>query len=129
LSSKALAGKTTAPNAKLFTIRLEISKATNMEIRHIILITDSLSLTRRAVDLSVHSGQAHSLTVYSALRSFFSGSLSHRIEFWGCPSKAEWSLHQMVYDDVTNTRVAARHHLATYMNFLCSKSVLSCLDT
>jgi len=41
-----------------------------MEIKHIILMTDFLGLTRRAVDLSVHSGQAYLLTVYSALRLF-----------------------------------------------------------
>ena len=52
LSSMILAGKSTALNDELFTIRLEISKATSMEIKHIILITDSLGLTRRAVDLS-----------------------------------------------------------------------------
>ena len=81
LSSKILAGKTTALNTELFIIRLEISKTTSIEIKHIILITDSLGLTRKTVDLSVHSGQAHSLTIYSALKSFFSGSFSHRIEF------------------------------------------------
>jgi len=129
LSSKTLASRTTAPNAELFTIRLEFSKATSIKIEHIILITDSLDLARREVDPLVYSEQTHSLTVCSALRSFFSGGLSHRIEFWGCPSKAEWSLYQMVYNDVTNTRVAAGHHLVTFMNSLCSKNVLSCLNT
>ena len=56
-------------------------------------------------------------------------TMSHMIEFWDCPSNAEWSLHQMVHNDVTNTRVAARHHLATSLDALQSKSVLSCLDT
>ena len=66
-SSKAPAGQTTAPDAELFAIRLDVSKATSMDIEHIILITDSLGSARRAVDLSVHSGQAHSLAVCSAL--------------------------------------------------------------
>ena len=43
-SSKAPAGKTTAPDAELFAIRLGVSKATSMDIEHIILITDSLAL-------------------------------------------------------------------------------------
>jgi len=43
LSSKVSAGRTTAPDAKLFTIKLRISKATSMDIKHIILITNSES--------------------------------------------------------------------------------------
>jgi len=128
LSFKAPAGRTTAPDAELFAIRLDVSKATSMDIEHIILITDSLGSTRRSVDLSVHSGQAHSLAVCSALRSFFCSGSNHRIEFWDCPSNAKWSFHQMVHNDITNTRVAAGLHPATSLNALHSKSVLSCLD-
>jgi len=35
----------------------------------------------------------------------------------------------MVHNNVTNTRVAAGLHPATSLDALCSKSVLSCLDT
>ena len=114
--------------AKLFAIRLGIAKATSMAIEHIILITDSLGSARRAVDPSVHTGQAHSLAVCSVLRSFFSQGHSYRINFWDCPSKAEWSLHQLVHNNVTNTRVSTGPHPATSINFLCSKSVISCLN-
>ena len=31
--------------------------------------------------VSVHSGQAHSLAVFSILRLFFCGGLGHKIEF------------------------------------------------
>ena len=89
LFSKAPAGRTTAPDAELFAIRLGITKATSMAIECIILITDSLGSARQAVDLSVHPGQAHSLAVYFALRSFFFQGHSYRIDFWDCPSKAE----------------------------------------
>ena len=75
--------------AELFAIRLGIAKATSMAIEHIILITDSLGSARWAVDPSAHPGQAHSLAVCSALRSFFSQGHSYRINFWDCPSKAE----------------------------------------
>ena len=128
-SSKASAGRTTAPDAELFAIRLGIAKATSMAIEHIILITDSLGFARQAVDPSVHSGQAHSLAICSALRSFFSQDYGYRIDFWDCPSKAEWSLYQLVHNDVTNTRVSAKLHPATSIDFLHSKSVISCLDT
>ena len=87
-SFKTLAGRTTTSDAELFTIRLSIAKATSMAIEHIILITDSLESARRAVDPSVHPGQAHSLAVCSALRLFFSQGHSYRIDFWDCPSKA-----------------------------------------
>jgi len=128
LSSKALPSRTTAPDTELFAIRLDIAKATSMAIEHIILITNSLGSARRAVDPSVHPGQAHSLAVCSALRLFFSQGYDYRIDFWDCPSKAEWSLYQLVHNDVTNTRVAAGLYPATSLDALCSKSVLSCLD-
>ena len=41
-SSKAPAGRITAPDAELFAIRLGVFKATSMDIERIILITDSL---------------------------------------------------------------------------------------
>ena len=66
-SSKAPAGRTTAPDAELFAIRLGVSKATSIDIERIILTTDSLGSARRSVDLSVHSEQAHFLAVCSTL--------------------------------------------------------------
>ena len=77
----------------------------------------------------MHPGQAHSLAVCSALRLFFSQGHGYRINFWDCPSKAEWSLHQLVHNNVTNTKVSAGPHSATSIDFLCSKSVIFCLDT
>ena len=66
-SSKALAGRTTAPDAELFAIRLGVSKATSMDIECIILTTDSLGSARKSVNLLVHSGQVHFLAVCSVL--------------------------------------------------------------
>ena len=125
-SFKAPAGRTTTPDAELFAIRLDIAKATSMAIECIILITDSLGSARRAVDPSMHPGQAHSLAVCSVLRLFFSQGHGYRIDFWDCPSK--WSLHQLVHNNVINTKVAAGLHPATSIDFLYSKSVISCLD-
>ena len=127
-SSKALASRTTVPDAELFAIRLGIAKATSMAIEHIILITDSLGSARQGVDFSVYSRQAYYLAVCSILRLFFSPGHDYRIDFWNCLSKAEWSLHQLVHNDVTNTRVATGLHPATSIDFLYSKSVISCLD-
>ena len=51
--SKALASRTT--DAKLFAIRLEVFKATSMDIEYIILITDSLGSVRKTIDPLVYS--------------------------------------------------------------------------
>jgi len=128
LFSKAPASRTTTPDAELFTIRLGIAKATSMAIECIILITDSLGFAKQAVDSSVHPGQAHSLVVCSALRLFFPQSHGYRIDFWDCSSNAEWSLHHLVHNNVTNTRVAAGPHPAASIDFLHSKSIISCLN-
>jgi len=93
LSSKALASRTTASDTKLFSIRLEVSKTTSIDVEHIILIIDSLGSARKTVDPSVHSGQAHSLTVHSVYRLFFCGSFDYKIKFWDFLSMAEWSLY------------------------------------
>jgi len=77
--SKTPASKTTTSNAELFAIRLGVSKATSMDIEHIILITDSLSSDRRSVDPSVYSRQVYFLTICSALRLFFSSVLTVEI--------------------------------------------------
>jgi len=87
--SKALADRTTTSDAELFAIRLEISKITSIDIECIILITSSLDFARKTVDASVHSGQIHSLAIYSTLRLFFCSGLGYKIKFWNCPSKAE----------------------------------------
>ena len=50
LSFGSLASRITTPDTKLFTIRLRVSKATSMHIKHIILITDSLGTARKVVN-------------------------------------------------------------------------------
>ena len=53
--------RTTALDAELFATRLSVVKATSFDVKHIVIIIDSLTAARRAVDASVHSGQAYSL--------------------------------------------------------------------
>ena len=62
-SSKAPAGWATALDTELFAIRLGVVKATSFDVKCIIIITNSLTAARRAVDASVHSSQAHSLAI------------------------------------------------------------------
>ena len=128
LSSKAPAGRATALDAELFAIQLGVVKATSFDIKCIIIITDSLTAARRTVDASVHSGQVHSLTIVQALRGFFTNHPDRSIHFWNCPSKAQWSLHFLAYEDATSTKMAAGCHLATSLDALRSKSAAACLD-
>ena len=55
LSSKVLAGQTTASDVELFVIRLNIAKATSINIEYIIFIIDSLDSARKIVNLSIYS--------------------------------------------------------------------------
>jgi len=48
--------RATALDAELFAIRLSVVKATSFDVKHIVIIIDSLTAARRAVDASVHSG-------------------------------------------------------------------------
>jgi len=63
LSSKIPASLITAPDTELFTIRLNIAKATSMDIECIILITDFSDSAGKAVNSSVYFEQAYFLTV------------------------------------------------------------------
>jgi len=127
-SSKAPAGRATALDAELFAIRLGVVKATSFDVKHIVIITDSLTAARRAVDASVHSGQAHSLAIVQALKGFFTNHPDCSIYFWDCPSKAQWSLHFLAHEDATSTKIAAGRYSATLLDALRSKSTAACLD-
>jgi len=81
LSSKAPAGRATALDVELFAIRLGVIKATSFDVKRIVIITDSLTVARRAVDASVHLGQAHSLAIVQALRDFFTNHPNCSIHF------------------------------------------------
>jgi len=63
-SSKTPAGQPTTFNTELFTIRLGITKITSINIEYIIIITDFLGSSRKAVDLSGHSEQVFSLALF-----------------------------------------------------------------
>jgi len=62
------AGRATALDAEVFAIQLGVVKATSFDVKYIVIITDSLTAARRAVDAFVHSGQAYSLAIVYALR-------------------------------------------------------------
>ena len=102
----------------MFAIRLGVVKATSFDVKRIVIITDSLTAARRAVDALVHSGQAYSLAIVQALRGFFTNHSDRLIYFWDCLSKAQWSLHFLVHEDAASTKIAAGCHPATSLNTL-----------
>jgi len=98
----------------LFAIRLGVVKATSFDVKRIIIITDSLTAARRAVDASVHSGQAHSLAIVQALRAFFTNHPDRSIHLWDCPSKVQWSLYFLAHKDATSTKITAGRTPSSY---------------
>jgi hypothetical protein len=71
LISGWVAGSILPLDAELFAIRSAVVQATMLNnCDHIIVFMDSLTSARRAVDPSVHSGQAHSLAVCRALNKW-----------------------------------------------------------
>jgi len=127
--SKAPTGQATALDTELFAIRLSVVKATSFDVKRIVIITDSLTAARRAVDASVYSGQAHSLAIVQAPKGFFTNYPDRSIHFWDCPSKAQWSLHFLAHEDTTSTKIAAGCHPATSLDVLRSKSAAAYLNT
>ena len=77
----------TIAEAELFAIQCGINQAVaNSNIKHIVVITDSLHITRKIFDSSFHPYQIHSAAISTELREFFSKDSQNCIEFWDCPS-------------------------------------------
>ena len=78
----------TNAEAKLFATQCGINQAVvNYNIKHIVVISDSLHVTRKIFNSSTHPYQIHSAAISSELREFFSRDSQNCIEFWNCPSK------------------------------------------
>jgi len=56
------------------------------------------------------------------------GSVRNKID-WDCLSKTEWSLYQIVHNNMANIRVATRLYPATSIDVFCSNSITLCSDT
>ncbi|RXW12783.1 hypothetical protein EST38_g13070 [Candolleomyces aberdarensis] len=61
------------------------------------IVFDLFTRSRRSVDPSVHSGQAHSLAVCKALSEWFFRGGDRSLEFIGTPSKLEWGIHHQAH--------------------------------
>ena len=72
----------------------------------IIIVTDSIHVTKKIFDPSSHSLQKQSTLILSELREFFNRSDMNTIEFWECPSKSNWHLHKAVNSDTKSFNLA-----------------------
>jgi len=90
----------TTTKAELFIIRCSINQAINISnLKHIIIVTDSIHTTERIFDSSSYPYQTHSTTISMELREFFKKDINNCINFWDCPSKVKWPLHLSVNSD------------------------------
>jgi len=74
----------------------------NHNIKNIIVISNSLHIARRIFDSSTHPYQIHSIAISMELREFFFKDSQNYINFWDCPSKQHWALHQLVDKETKN---------------------------
>ncbi|CAA7265985.1 unnamed protein product [Cyclocybe aegerita] len=92
--TRYVSGRVTAPdaelNAILCTVRLAVKQA---NCQHIMVFTDSMGSAHRAVDPSMHSGQAFSLSVCRALQEWFEADDLCHITFVYVPSALRWDIH------------------------------------
>ncbi|CAA7268151.1 unnamed protein product [Cyclocybe aegerita] len=104
--TRYVSGRVTAPDAELNAIACAVHLAVKQaNCQHIMVFTDSMGLAHRAVDPSVHSGQAFSLSVCRALQEWFEVDNLHRITFVYIPSALRWDIHGEAHKYVTELKV------------------------
>ncbi|CAA7265982.1 unnamed protein product [Cyclocybe aegerita] len=129
--TRYVSGRVTAPdaelNAILCTVRLAVKQA---NCQHIMVFTDSMGSAHRAVDPSVHSGQAFSLSVCRALQEWFEASDLCRITFVYVPSALRWDIHGEAHKYVTELKVTVGHRKTdNSIDVLHSRAMHSVLDS
>jgi len=93
---------------ELFAIRCGINQAVGiLNIKQIIIITDSLHTAKRIFNSSSHLYQLQSATISHELREFFHKGINNSIEFWDCPCKENWYLHSVVDKDSKSLTTSA----------------------
>ena len=78
----------TTAEAELFAIWYNINQAVaDPNVKHIVVITDSLHIARKIFDSSTHSYQIYSAAISMELRKFFFKDSQNCIKFWDYSSK------------------------------------------
>jgi len=87
----------TSVEAELFAIRCGINQASaKKSISKIIVITNSIHVTKKIFDPMSHPFQIHVIAILEKLCYFFSRNSNNAIEFWESPSHLNWHLHKAV---------------------------------
>ena len=93
----------TSKEAELFAIRSGIAKALKIpNIKHIAIFTDSLYVTRHAIDPSLYHNQSQMVTFSLFIRKSFEISPNNKIKFWDMPKKIKWPSHTLVDKESKN---------------------------
>ncbi|CAA7264614.1 unnamed protein product [Cyclocybe aegerita] len=126
-----VSGRVTAPDVELNAISYAVCLAVKQaNCQHIMVFTDSMGSAHRAVDPSMHSGQAFSLSVCRALQEWFEADDLHRITFIYVPSALRWDIHGEAHKYVTELKVRVGcRKTANSIDMLRSRATHSVLDS
>ncbi|CAA7263227.1 unnamed protein product [Cyclocybe aegerita] len=126
-----VSGRVTAPDAELNAISCAVRLAVKQaNCQHIMVFTDSMGSAHRAVDPSVHSGQAFSLSVCRALQEWFEADDLRRITFVYVPSAWRWDIHGEAHRYITELKVrVGRRKTDNSIDTLRSQAAHSVLDS
>ncbi|KAK1215566.1 hypothetical protein PQX77_021829 [Marasmius sp. AFHP31] len=129
--SRFASGRVLAPCAELVAIRFAVTRVTSgaEPYKRITVFTDSIAAAERAVDPSLHSGQAHSLAVCKALNEWLLEDDDQEIKFVEVPSSAKWSVHYSAHLFVRGLPlIGAGSAPQTSLDYLCKKATDACQD-
>jgi hypothetical protein len=130
LVSGWVAGRVLSLDAELFAIRSAVVQATMLNnCNHIIVFIDSLTSAQRAMDPSVHSGQALSLAICKAVNEWLAVSAVNHIEFIQAPSKLKWGIHHEAHLYAHSLLpIPSGKRPATFLDRVCKQVTQSALD-
>ncbi|CAA7267607.1 unnamed protein product [Cyclocybe aegerita] len=125
-----VSGRVTAPDMELNAISCAVRLAVKQaNCQHIMVFTDSMGSAHRAVDPSMHSGQAFSLSVCRALQEWFKADVLHCITFVYIPSALWWDIHGEAHKYITELKVRVGHcKTDNSIDVLRSRAAHSSLD-
>ncbi|KAK1219306.1 hypothetical protein PQX77_017977 [Marasmius sp. AFHP31] len=124
-------GRVLAPCAELAAIHFVVARVISgaEPYKRITVFTDSIASAERAVDPSLHSGQAHSLTVCKVLNEWLLGNDDREIKFVEVPSSAKWLVHHSAHLSVRGLPlIGAGSAPQTSLDYLCKKATDTCQD-
>ena len=109
----------TSSKAEFFAIKCSINQAIiSHEISKIIVVMNSsIHVAKKIFDLSLHMLQKQVAFILKDLRGFFNRHHKNVIEFWECPSKTNWKLHQNVNNKMKLFNLALMLPNKNFWNF------------